>query len=295
MVLNSLSKNVVALSLAGVLGGCSATSAGIPAGIMGTVAGLAAVGIGKVDNRRDDKNDLFEGFLEAGPIYRSPLVNKVSNVPLEIRNVPIHPSDPWGRPGPIEDDEVKVGARSGMFLRYGPKLNLIGEHLSLKMGLELEISGLFVEDPERNYTNAVGTEQRGYGAALTYYSVHTKAGPDWNSVFIPKIFAGVETKLSDSFSIGAGYSIWREDLVAETGYDRYDKYDRLAGFNLVDMTVGSISGSLRYHPSESGNFYFIEVGTQDILDKKYHELGREAEIDFEKDSFTLSIGGRLTF
>lgn len=290
---NYLKGKIATIGLAGLLGGCSSTSANHGASVLGTIIGVAGAQLSSMEKKEVVAEENFGSFFEIGPIYRTALIERVSDVPESIRNVPIHPNDPWGRPGPIPDDEVMIGSRTGAFVRYGPKLNLFKDNLSIKVGLELEFSGSYSTDfPERSISG-VGSE-RGYGASLTFYSIHTKAGPDWNSIFIPKLFAGIDSKISNSFSVGLGCSIWREDLVAETGYDRYDKYDRLAGFNLVDMTVGSVMVSLRYKMDES-NYLFLEVGTQDILDKKFYDLGRQADVDFEENPFTISIGGSLTF
>jgi hypothetical protein len=85
--------------------------------------------------------------------------------------VPAHPDDSQVSIGPIADDEVYVRDRFGGFFRIGPKLNLGG--IYIKPGIELEISGSQnPETPERNYTNYPGTNQRGYGAALTYYKIN---------------------------------------------------------------------------------------------------------------------------
>ncbi|MEK6792966.1 MAG: hypothetical protein AABX96_03235 [Nanoarchaeota archaeon] len=232
-------------------------------------------------------------------------MNKVSNVPEEIRNVPFSALAPITTP--IADDEVTVGPRTGMFVRYGGKFPLIEDNLykdilSFRTGIELELGGMYSGDNPTNQITAAGPFD------ANYYSIYTKAGPDWNSFLIPKLFAGIEFRVSDSLSLGAGYSIWREDLVAETG--RYigksestgngtytQSQTRNGGFNLVDMAVGSVFGSLKYKTGKGYNGYnlFIELGMQNILDKKYYDLGREADIDFGKNPFTVSVGGSLSF
>ncbi len=294
---NPLGTKTATVALAALLSGCSSTGTSRVFSVLGPIMGSAGVVLWTSNEKPDTDKDAdksVESFWEIGPVYRHSLVNEVRDVPLAIRNIPIHPDD-WGVPGPIADDEVTVGPRLGMFVNYGQKLTLLKDSLFLRAGVEMELSGMLdIDKPSRNYTNAVGTSERGYGAALTYYSIYTKAGPDWNSFLIPKVFVGLETKLSDSLTFGAGYKLWREDLVAETGYDRHDNLERRDGFGLVDMTIGSIVGSLKYNYS-GDRYLFLEFGTQDILDKQYHNLGREADIDFADNSFTVSVGGHLTF
>ncbi len=261
---------------------------------IGALMGGAGVATVIADNG-DKKEDTSLFFSEMGAIYRGSIVKRVRNVPEYVRNLPPHHADPFGKPGPIAQDQVEVGPRAGGFLRFGPRLGLADETILLKAGLEIELSGAYQGDfPERNYTNAVGTDRRGYGAALTYYSINTKSGPIWNSIFFPKLFVGAEAKISDGISLGLGYKIWREDLVATNGYDRHDKYDGVSKYKMVDMTLGSLVASVRAGIG-NGNFLFLEVGTQDILDKKFHKLGREADVDFNDHSLTVSLGGGLKF
>ncbi|MEK6908631.1 MAG: hypothetical protein AABX23_01095 [Nanoarchaeota archaeon] len=285
----SLGKNIATVGLAGILGGCSATMTNEVFSVIGPMVGVVMVQE-RNQNVEDKKDNDSTSFLEAGSIYRHPLVKEVNNVPERIRNVPSGRDK--SEQGSIEDDSVTVGSRTGMFLRYGQKLRLIREDLLLRVGVEFELGGMLsANTPKKDYAELGESDQNSF---LTYYSMHTKAGPNWNSFLIPKLFVGLETNISNSFSVGVDCSIWREDLVAETGYDRYNRDDREAGFNLVDMTVCSITGSLKYRPS-NGNYLFLEAGMQNILDKNYHDLGREADIEFGKNPFTVSVGGHLTF
>ena len=107
--------------------------------------------------------------------FNYPPIGKVDNVPVSIRNVPVHHADPWGTPGPIRQDacsapwlcEVRV-------LDVGLETEL-GNSVRWKNYVDASINwGYWAfwgsNLPERNYTNAVDTEQRGYGAALTFWS-----------------------------------------------------------------------------------------------------------------------------
>lgn len=291
---NSLNKKIAIVGLAGVLGGCSATETHRVFSVLGPMVGVigaAPTGSGKENVKKEG----YENFFESGPIYRRALVDRVNNVPEILRN----PVDPlFGARNPITDDNVKVGDRTGGLFRYGGRLNLVENLLSFRTGLELEIGGMGQAGVPTNQETPLGPFD------ANYYSIYTKAGPDWNSFLIPKLFAGIEFKFSNSLSLGAGYSIWREDLVAEigryagnsrsTGNGYTQSQSRDGGFNLVDMTVGSVFGSIKYRTDEGFNL-FIELGIQDILDKHYHDLGREADIEFGKNPFAITIGGSLTF
>lgn len=285
---------MAALGLAGFLTGCSSTSDSSRTGlIVGTTLGtLGGLGILNTETKKENKNEPII-FCDAGPIYRQSLVKRVSDVPIEIRNVPAHPDDSQVSIGPIADDEVYVRDRFGGFFRIGPKLNLGG--IYIKPGIELEISGSQnPETPERNYTNYPGTNQRGYGAALTYYNIHTQCGDESNTFFFPKLFLGLEAKISDSISLGLASNVWREDLVAETGYDRYDSLEMNEVSNLVDMTIGSIAITLNFK-NENGNGLFMSAGIQKILDKNYSSVGEKADIEFTENPLLFSLGGSLRF
>ncbi len=283
---NSLGKKTTAATLTLLLSGCaSSTEAHRAFSVVGPMIGGVGLALSQTDGHKEDPNKSVEGFWEIGPVYRHSLVSEVRNVPLEIRTLPHHFSLGTSR---ITDDEVTVGPRTGMFMRYGEKLRLVKDSLFLRAGVEMELSGMPAADnPDSGFTTV----------DPSYYSLYTKAGPNWNSFLIPKVFTGLETKISDTFTLGAGYKLWREDLVAERGYltgSAYGDLSREKEFNLVDMTVGSVVGSLKYRPSGKG-YLFLELGTQNILNKKDHPLGREADIDFAGNSFTVTFGGQLSF
>ncbi|MFH1452191.1 MAG: hypothetical protein ABIF88_03395 [archaeon] len=294
---NSLiKKGFASIALVGFLGACTSTGSNKLFSVVGPLAGIGAMGQ-TLDSEKDKPEEGLHQYFEAGPVYRHALVQNVRDVPEEIRDVPIHSDDGYasGKGGPIPSDDINVGPRTGGFFRYGGRMPVIKDTLFAKLGIEVELGGIFTSDkPSRNYTNAVGTSQRGRGAALTYYSIHTKSGPNWNSSLIPKIVGGLELELSDSVTVGANYSIWREDLVAETGYDRYDSLEHRSSFNLVDMTVSSITGSLKFS-GDKNCYFFVEGGVQRVLSKRYYDLGREADIDFNENPFMVMIGARINF
>jgi hypothetical protein len=268
--MKSLRPGLATISLASVFGGCASTDTSNALSIMSfPISTFVAFA---VEGGEDDIGKDIGSFYEVGPVFRQSLVSRVRNVPEEIR-ISVQ--------GEVEDDSVKVGPKVGAFARGGLKFPLIENSMSFNTGIEGELSAsLFSEIPE--------------GSSYASYSIHTKAGPDWNSFFIPKIFAGIETRISDSISIGAGYSLWREDLIAETMHESSNHRYRNYGSNLVDMVVGGAFVSLIYH-KKRGNRLFFEISYQDILDKDYTSLGREAEIEFEEFPIGLHIGGRLNF
>lgn len=174
----------------------------------------------------------------------------VASVPESIRTVPIHPDDTYASPadnGPIPSKDnrseplfnllsLELGLKVRDLIKVGDQaedkeedkdFTTAEKGISLRLGLGADfgiVAGLHLN--ERNYTNAPGTDTRGYGAALTYYNV----GPTpvaAQLVIVPKVFGELSWK----------YIMVRQQLLAyekgiNTGWDRNDGLQRKSSYTL---------------------------------------------------------------
>lgn len=150
--------------------------------------------------------------------FATPPIKEVSNVFESIRNVPIHKDD-WGSPGAIAKDKARAPWMTEIrFFKIGTETDLNSTtvwrnyfDLSWNFG-HWALWGADVR--ERNYTNAVGTDKQGYGAALTFWA------PGYS-----RLIPGFKTEFhfNDDWFLGAGFR--KYDLEIITGYDRYDKLE----------------------------------------------------------------------
>lgn len=218
----------------------------------------------------------------------------VDSVPESVRDVPAHPDDLYKtRPqdvGPIADSsfdlpfsgrgmnlELKagVGIRKGIFdFKIGPKMFGGG-----KEEIEPQIK-------ERNYLNHPGTEERGYGAALTYYKFksETKSSPTWGGL--------AEFSLNFDFSDGYGIGLFNpfveysflvipKEFYFETGWDRFDSLEKRKSYtiasNLLSHTVKA--GARVKIAAWNASIY---CGAEILQSPNTTDLGKEA--DFSVDS-----------
>ena len=161
----------------------------------------------------------------------------INNIPEDIRNVPVHPDDIWAekRAGPIKDNE------------FSPKIDIFSANTEFGIGIKKgrfgfeggpKLSMSFTEESEssiveRNYTNYPGTDERGYGAALTYYKILAKN----NSIYTPGISSralySISKKRLGSWRRVTGINLFAEysfgwmfmPIYVETGWDRYDELE----------------------------------------------------------------------
>lgn len=186
---------------------------------------------------------------ELGWRYSTPDI-EVDNMPLEIRNVPIHPNDTYVSPsnaGPIE--ETKYDTKGTLSVLWRLKKQIADYGLKAGLGLHWIIyptPGLY-DNELRNYTNAVGTQRRGYGAALTFVGIEKRGIiPDisddtWDDVFLniaPELF--IETPFNSSAWI-YGASVGYFKLQAVNGWDRHDSLEENDHFTLAHVLPFSLS------------------------------------------------------
>jgi hypothetical protein len=152
----------------------------------------------------------------------------VSNVPLSIRNVPIHKDDrniPTSD-GPINDTLMHGNEWKLLMLGFSTQVRFKAGNFKAEIGgkasynYNLASTG---EIAERNYTNYPGTAERGEGAALTYYTVYP-AGFEYGPY--AKISWGWFA-IEDYFDFSA--------VRAKNGWDRYDALQTYSTYPLYNL------------------------------------------------------------
>lgn len=213
--------------------------------------------------------------------FSFPPVKKVSNVPNYIRDVPIHPDDPWGEPGAIAKDKADAPWLVEIrFLKLGFESELKESvvwrnYLDLSWNIGHWIM-LGADVQKRNYTNAPGTEQRGYGAALTFWS------PGYEK-FIPGFRSEVHFKSknggTEEWFMGVG--LRKYDVQIITGYDRWDRLDHRDHIGIGELLEASVYTGWKW--SDNGDF---RVG---VNFNTYDERSKYRDIDVEVNKISPFI------
>jgi len=174
---------------------------------------------------------------------------KIQHIPLEFRQVPVHPDrnpadfpfnndDPPSEIRTVNDDTVnlfpigwdiavtpQVLFRNKYLLRAGPQWSppLYPLH-------PVAVPGT-ASASERNTReqNQMGTILRGTGTSLTYYAVEQRIN------YIPGALAQLEARKGAVFSFIAGMSMTSCRLVVERGYDRYNSLETLDRSSLATL------------------------------------------------------------
>ncbi len=189
-------------------------------------------------------------FVEGGiePKMSNP-IREITDIPEDIRLVRIHPSDDYADPannGPIKDTNM-VGPTMIEFraLKMGLETELFDKvYLDLYYELDLNIMSRG-EANSRNYTDDPGSDNRGYGAALTYNA------PNITPIAILAQRVDLRFPINDSWrmSLGAGYREY--DLVIEKGWDRYDSFEVDEYVKIADIKETGYYLSMIYVPGIS--------------------------------------------
>ncbi len=168
----------------------------------------------------------------------------LETIPEYIRNVPRHPDDGGGftNIAPIEDSKLSYSPFSLNLINGSAGIGCKFELFDLMLGGNVDWC-LFTSGPikKRNYTNASGTETRGYGAALTYYRLNKGSAHKWNA-FTPGLFLRLSRKISteSDFSLFVEYSLDFYNLHLETGWDRYNNLEIREIYKLADINKRTI-------------------------------------------------------
>jgi hypothetical protein len=230
------------------------------------------------------------GAITLSSRFATPPVKRVENVPFGLRNVEIHDDDPWGVPGVIEDDDSRAPWMSEWDLfRAGFEMDLDGREDRVlhgylcyfwNYGHWLTFGG---EDNKRNYTNAPGTDKRGYGAALTEWEVTY-------SRWIPGIglelqFRDEDASYSDNHThwcLGAMYRRYELQIVG--GYDRYNK-----GEHHHHEDIGTIheeSVYLGWTERDDDSYSHVRVG---MTFHQYESRGRYRGVGVDVNDFGFFV------
>lgn len=258
---------------------------------------LTVLSIGSIAAANDDKSwydFLFEDFCKSDETWCVGLeldwvgANvRVREMPFQIRNVPIHPDDDYASPedqGPI--DKLDYSMAGTLQVGATGYRRFFNDHL--RLGASLLWVFPFTEDDRRNYTNAVGTDKRGKGAALTYatFRFHGMIPPlenRWADTFLnimPKVFAEVPLIRRINLALGASASYF--SVTAENGWDRYNKLEVHRQKTLGHFIPAT--AYLQFGPLRAGASYPLKISET--------SLGREARL---QERITYYFGFRYTF
>lgn len=241
---------------------------------------LVGVFIGQVS--KSEAEEKIRPFLELGldTQISTPPIKEVGNVFEPIRNVPIHGDDPWGTPGAIAKDRGDAPWMTEFrFLKIGVETDLNSETI-WKNYVELSWNfghwTMFGADVrKRNYTNAVGTEKRGYGAALTFWT------PGYS-----RIIPGFRTEFyfKNNWFLGAG--LRKYDLEIITGYDRYDKLKHRSHVDIGEIFEKSVF--MGWFKKEDNHIMDFRIGTN-FNSYKGKDRYSAIDVDVNKISFFLTF------
>ncbi len=248
----------------------------------------------------------FSADVNLGLTYEQSFVSKVKDIPLSVRNVPVHPDD-YGNSGPIQKDELNPADRVSLFeLKLGPKLTFFDRRAFLRAGagLDLNFSSQALEfwkEPndradiaERNYLNNPGSDQRGEGAALTYIYAGTRYTPTWNTFFKPYVFADAGFNITKHLSVRAGAKLFQEQIFLENGWDRYNSLETRDTFPLVDYTVLQPFVSLNlkrdnYSSDKVRGYASLDVGFLYPLSESKTKMGRQVTLNKNEPAVFVGI------
>ena len=192
----------------------------------------------------------------------------VPNMPLFIRDVPAHPDD--GNPhgiAPIAQETYDLSVIVLAGLSYI-------DTISSNIGFEIGASIFSVDNGDkviRNYTNAPGTDKRGYGAALTFCELSPRGifGTIWASMthpavdIIPKMSLFLILDRDIDMYLGVSFSYF--SIRAVNGWDRYDNNEYKDAYTLAHCFPISLQVHLK---SFFGGLEFIPM--------KYTEVGKQS-------------------
>lgn len=212
---------------------------------------------------------------------------EVKDMSLKVRGVPIHSDDSYALESNVGPLEKTRYATIGTFI-FGRPWYKDHQQLRFNVGIDWIIypTYWFYDNELRNYTNAPGTETRGYGAALTFVGIQKRGIiPVIENTFVdmilnivPKI--GVELMLSEKGNSGFGFSLSYFLLQAVNGWDRNNSLEINKTYDLGHFMPVSVYG--RYKRIEVGLVYPVALSKTN--------LGKEADIQ-TKLTLIISLVG----
>ncbi len=218
---------------------------------------------------------------------------KGTTVPLSIRDVPIHLDDDYANPkdnAPIEDKSFNLDNSIFVVSLNGSYSKSFANKVNFNLGLNLNFGWNERIFKERNYTNYPGTNQRGYGAALTYYKLNPRYLFKFNSWIRPEISSELEVAISKASKIKLGYKLYNEKLVGINGWDRYNGLEVNKRYTLTDMILERFELGFAWSPkTDLISKHEIFFGVSKPISTKITPLGKEANLKIPKMGFALGF------
>jgi len=222
----------------------------------------------------------------------------IDNMPLEIRDVPVHPDDSWAEDnrGPIKETkfnashaisvpimyerEYGTGSKDPLRIRYG-----YGLEWTIDVGATFE---------ERNYTTRVGSDRRGDGAALTYVSMRQGGmipsfDNGWSDIFLnwtPRVKFEVAPFGGTLKNLWFGTSASYFSIAAQNGYDRYDKIDVRKNYTVLHVVPVRAYATLFSSDDDMRIGFTLGAQFQPAFET---DMGRKAEASIEPVTIFTAI------
>jgi hypothetical protein len=173
----------------------------------------------------------------------------VNNMPLAIRDVPVHPSDVWasGGQGPVEQTDYNSNHRVDLALMWAKEFGLDDKSppcFNIGLGMDWIIfPWVNAQKAERNYMNDPGSGTRGEGSALTYVGLR-QAGviPSFGNTLTDVLLNWTPTAKFEVCPFNQslkdlwfGISVSYYTVDAQTGWDRNDSLDPRKDYVLMKV------------------------------------------------------------
>ena len=231
----------------------------------------------------------------------------ISNVPEYIRNVPIHPDDNYVNRkniAPIEDTNLKYPPLSFRF-KGDLSLRYYEEDYVVQFGGNINaiIVSPFGGIKSRNYTDKVGSEERGDKAALTYYGFVDDITGGLNIIYpglcfkilIPynNYYLKNERMLNDDHYLFLEYDVDFFKLNLKNGWDRYNDLETKEIFRIADLIKHKIKLGVGININEGlrlgeGHYLTLFLGYV-ISNTKPTSIGKEIDLT-TRNHFLVGAG-----
>jgi len=256
---------------------------------------------------KDMEKNGFSAEFSAG--YSTKLVDKVANIPLEIRTVPKSQDDySWYSPDTliIKKDSIDLCNRISLGGKFGGKLafnNTFG--LVLGIGADLSFNDKIENIVKYDSSDVSDTKQTQPAASCEveykpierYFSVRPAYLTERNNSLRLSIYSELEIKLAQGFLIGLGYEIAPEKIVAENGWTGTDGLKKRERYTLANLLTEKIYASLKSSAKNQNEtvFYALDFGILRILKKDLTKIGKETRMTFNDREWFVGfrVGTRL--
>lgn len=215
----------------------------------------------ELDKKKEEKK--FSLGLELRTLSFDFLPNQVevSNIPLQLRQVPVHPNDGYLRLGEkivtIPADTIKPA----LFCLFSPSVSPQATfwRLQFRGGINVTIPlAPFARTANNGSTREIhqynsGTS-RGYGTSLVFYAVTVSPKPvlGW--------LGEAEFQVSENLSFLTGFSTSGYNLRIRTGWDRYDSLETYKIYKLSSSDLQKKYVGIRIkpdHPETEGSLLIL--------------------------------------